>query len=833
MQLPTRGHLVESALADPGASRLLLLNAPVGYGKNAAVKEWVSQRPEDEVHWIHCTASMSFDTVSDAARARESSHTLILSSYESITSARNDLAVAELVARHPNLTLIVITRRVHTLDSPLAAATAPMATIDQAQLELTADEIGALAEAAPHSVELRAALDQAAGWPLAVQAVLSAQNYDDPLAAIDRLAYSFLEVLSVPAREVALVASLLDATSLELAAHAAELSLPEARAATQELGELGLLSRHLTARITEFRCHPSVRVTLARRAERSYTPEQRVQLQRARAEEVEHIQPFSAFFAYCRMEDFAAAELVLMRHFTSILTHDTDVSQVLREVPDDVLASYPAFSAARLFLDAADPLVSTETLAHLTERMRVGTEQRLAQGTSQLGESLLPTLCMAMTSERLSGDFERAADLAQDLEQRLTDATHPNPGGSSSSFAIYRHQLALNALAFRDLEGARRNYERIRLKAERAITAPWTNPIGASTAETVRHGRRLQLLAMDGLALVEALDGNVRYARDLLAESDSVAAAGAIEPSGSSWITGELARFLIANEEDERAMLRQATERIDPVADRIEQWQLLLMLRVVETRKRQGLSWAISRMHSELQQREVQAESAKPSPWDLIFARYRVMLYIVSGDFTSARAILERQPSVWQPGEIELARLALYNDDSASALILAQRANTSSLPQRAQLNRLLIAACASWDSGHSSEAITSLAEAAELLTHLDTRSVLWDVPWETLRLVAEAAAEAEQGDYRELVQSVPETVRTRKYEQLTQMELRSLEESAVKRSINYTASSMHLSSATVKKHLGSVYRKLRVSNREEAIVQANRMEILAAPTAAP
>lgn len=74
---------------------------------------------------------------------------------------------------------------------------------------------------------------------------------------------------------------------------------------------------------------------------------------------------------------------------------------------------------------------------------------------------------------------------------------------------------------------------------------------------------------------------------------------------------------------------------------------------------------------------------------------------------------------------------------------------------------------------------------------------------------------------------MPQPARTHRYERLTEMELRTLAAIAEHRNANQAAASLFVTPGTVKKHLASVYRKLQVGGRDEAILQASRMGLLA------
>jgi DNA-binding CsgD family transcriptional regulator len=150
---------------------------------------------------------------------------------------------------------------------------------------------------------------------------------------------------------------------------------------------------------------------------------------------------------------------------------------------------------------------------------------------------------------------------------------------------------------------------------------------------------------------------------------------------------------------------------------------------------------------------------------------------------------------------------------------------------RQQTDRALITAVAAWGCGRTREAVDAFAAAAELMREHRLTSLLRGLPHESLRTLAEAARDAGVCDLLPELEAVPTAARCRRYERLTEMELRTLEAVAVHRSIGSTAEALFVTSATVKKHLNAVYRKLQSRGREEAILQATRMGLLSAAPA--
>lgn len=129
----------------------------------------------------------------------------------------------------------------------------------------------------------------------------------------------------------------------------------------------------------------------------------------------------------------------------------------------------------------------------------------------------------------------------------------------------------------------------------------------------------------------------------------------------------------------------------------------------------------------------------------------------------------------------------------------------------------------------------SAESAAQLHAASGLSTPLWTVPHEMLTNALDGVIAADEDRassellaLRDAAASVPLAARAVRYERLTEMELRTLTETAIHTSINQTAEAMFVTPATVKKHLNSVYRKLRAKGRDEALLRAKKMGLLAA-----
>lgn len=151
------------------------------------------------------------------------------------------------------------------------------------------------------------------------------------------------------------------------------------------------------------------------------------------------------------------------------------------------------------------------------------------------------------------------------------------------------------------------------------------------------------------------------------------------------------------------------------------------------------------------------------------------------------------------------------------ALLAAQHVALPGTTKRQRVDRFLISAVAAWSCGRRDDAFFMLGEATVLLERHNLPSRPQNVPYEPLRKLAVAAREAGVCDLMEMIEQVPEPARAKRYYRLTEMELRTLQAIAQHRSANRAATELFITPGTVKKHLASVYRKLGVNGREEAI----------------
>ena len=883
-------RLVEETAGSAGMQRLTLVCAPTGYGKTATIADWLGEEADGAfpVRWLHCSkgdprqlweslaaqlAPLSEATVDagadpvaavlQLARELRSGTTLVIDDYQLATSAANDMALAELSAVSHRLTLIVIGRRVTLLDGPLVSATTRVRLIGAADLRLTPSEATELAHSlrVPPSPSLTAALERSDGWPLAIRAALNlgsdalyadtsegriwaggpASQLFDPLANLNAFAMASFEIMADDARAVMLATAQIDSLSLTQIRELLATDEHTLVATVQQLGELGFLVPGPGACSPEYRCHRSVRTPFAEHAAGTIDIAERRKLYRGRAEEVAGTAPFTAFRLFCAAEAFSAAEVILAQNFTTITDEGDECMKVLRALPEDALLAHPTLTAALLFLENPLVGVAPTRLRYLLRLWQGGLQRRLPQGPATApGPIHLQLLCEAMVMSRVLGDLASAKSLMHHIEARLApDQAPATPLAAGSredtravlagngSLSVFYREIAATALAVGDFERARRNLKRLRRHSERKIATPWHGFPHASTRTVTdqESGANWLVAALSELAFTDIIDGNVRRSGELLHELDEIVAATGAKAPGVSWVGAEIARAHLAQESDNVPLLEAAANRLTSISDRLEPWPMLLIAEAASFRCTRGTELALAHLVSGLTDGVRLAPI--PKAWCQYVVNFEAMLNSSIGNLARAEELIAAGDPELPLFRLERARLAVFSGNDVEALLLAQGVGDPGATKRQRVDRRLLTAVAAWACGRSAEAITALAAAVELIDKYFLPAMLMSVPFELLREVAVAARDAEVCDIVDTIDRIPEKSRAHRYEQLTEMELRTLDAISEHRNANLAAASLFVTAGTVKKHLAAVYRKLGVRDRDAAILRAGRMGLLA------
>jgi LuxR family transcriptional regulator, maltose regulon positive regulatory protein len=204
------------------------------------------------------------------------------------------------------------------------------------------------------------------------------------------------------------------------------------------------------------------------------------------------------------------------------------------------------------------------------------------------------------------------------------------------------------------------------------------------------------------------------------------------------------------------------------------------------------------------------------------------LLHLTLGDLRSAIGLADRLPAT--PRSLLLARIALAANDHRAAAQHLAAGPLRNLPPRAALVRQVLLAAAAIERGDP-EAV-GLVSAVLRIAHREGffNTIVTTAPQVTGYLV-EHSAHLQPGPFLDRIIDAALEARTiqaqssRLATPLTTAELRVLELLPTSSYVE-TAATLYISHNTVKTHLRSIYRKLGVSSRAEAIERAGELGLL-------
>lgn len=897
---PLREQLLNISCDSPEPHQLTLVLAPAGYAKTATVASWLEQHAPAAltVAWLRCsllgrtnlwealTRLLSPHSVTGTTEARAAGAngaasaaaaaaaaaaaqphdpaehtrtvarglramtTIIIDNYELHTTPEDDLGLAELARASPHLSLVVISRRVALLDSPLIMAQTQVRVIGTSALRLTQAEAAELAAALgmQPSRSLDSALARTSGWPLAVSAALSASAAHrdhpdgaaplDPVANLDAFALDTLKILSEHERRVLLATAGLDAISVPEIERLLDADTSTALSTANHLLELGFLAETASPGGTEYHCQSALRAPLAAHSRVSLTEVVRKRTYKHRAEELITRSPGTAFRFFCAAEDFETAERVLARNFSSILLDRTPVLRTLRSLPESVLEAHPSYTAALLVLEHSLPEVTITRLRFLLALWQRGIAAKLPEGVkTPPGPIHLHLLCQAMVASRISGRLRQASSLMRQVEGRLyiddarpsqhtKDGAQPGERAHSSCGAlpsIYR-ELAATALAVGDIPRARATLTRLLSMSDQPEQCPECLSSAHASGTRVAVATSWKLAALAELALTEAIDGDLRSSGEWVREFDALSHATQASAQGTLWAGAEVARAFLALETQNSQRLDKAAERLTPICGRFESWPLFLVATTAMVRISRGPEAALVHLRAGLN--SAPRTGPPQRPWRDHIVAFEAMLNTSIGNLSRAEHLLHVTSADPQSLRLEHARMALFSGDDVEALLLAESLGTPHTTTRRRADSRLIASTAAWGCGRPEEAVGALSVAVELIERHQLPSLLLSVPYAQLHDVALAARDQGVCDVLALIEAIPPPARPIRYERLTAMELQALAAVSEHRNASQAAESLFVTTGTVKKHLAAVYRKLGVGDRDAAILRASRMGLL-------
>lgn len=491
------------------------------------------------------------------------------------------------------------------------------------------------------------------------------------------------------------------------------------------------------------------------------------------------------------------AETVDGSWITLVTDFPDELHALLNDVPGEFIAARPRFAIGRdILFQFHDQSRVRSTLTLATRRERL-----LADGDGLV--DLLALGLGQMLALRMTRDYDAAREIAvrdRDLTQQQLHAwleITPELRGMVQLHWGLSRMLAL------DLTGAVQEFQE----------SYWAGRRSAS-AYLARNA------ATNG-ALLLALMGDIAGAEEWLDKAAQLDAAPvALRRFVEDW--GPLVEAAVALARLDVDAAREALGRFEPASDTGLSWSIEHFLRA-----RLGLleGEPIGALHALELARHPKGGPATPSSFDaVLLATAAVDLALAQGAAPRAAALLDR---AGRSPELALARarLALLSGDAVGALGHAL-AGTTAGARLGRVDLALTAAVAALRLDRPDDAVGHAREAVELARTTQALLPFALAPRDdVVALLALVAHDArDTAPITEELRRVPEVfVRPVEVVELSDRERVVLRELTRTGSVQEIADALVVSVNTIKSQLRSVYRKLGVGAREDALGEAHRL----------
>lgn len=819
-----------SAVLESGGP-LTVVRAPADYGKTTAIAQWLHARDDHGavVAWVSVqhgstdamwaevaealslsglvTASLAnrttWEQVRRAVRRARRPVLLILDDYDKVGTAA-DAELLELIRQCTNLRVVVGTRTRSEIEDATYAGF-DLTRVMPSDLILSNEELGQLAEAFGldlSSTGVSAIHDQSAGWPGLARTLLSAlvneTGSTDHETLFKRLVLRYLrrEVPAFFTGADAAPSPFTLALPIKLTAEIAAAIVGASRAPSM-LGALeddGLVTSEIVDGETVYQWIPIVQTVLCEELKRLYPLE--VNSLHARLAEWfrDAGEPGNALM---HADAGAARELVaaiLQEFWLQLVLSDFEVVEsVLSRSPLEEFAEYSRIRMLRHMVATARAKGTDD----LPLRLPARADQLEEWGRSPGVRALLDKSLMHMFTSWKRGDFDTMTSLASKVEIIVAGAEASRRAEVSDLLCtVYFHTGSVRQLVG-DFTGSTPMLEAaFRTSALSAIARARCNAAMALAVNSAVAGEpaRAERWLVKADASPQPLGRNARFVR-----------AGR-----------QIARALIASDRLERGKAETAVHELDSDLPE-ELWVFGLYARA-----QFALLWGnrMAMIQQITKERSAHPSSpGVPSAADWLLPMAEADLYMSLGRGNHAQAALDSASSLHAQAAVARARLALLSGHPEAALTSCAEARwDSSLTPREIRELTLIQAAAHAQAGRPAESTTLLEELLHEHRQGAPASVFALIPRSLLTMLVTGARGADdllaamtEADVRDVFPEQLDLIK------LTARETVVLTELARDADVQDIAAALHVSIATVKSQRNSIYRKLGVSSREEAV----------------
>jgi len=499
------------------------------------------------------------------------------------------------------------------------------------------------------------------------------------------------------------------------------------------------------------------------------------------------------------IEDYdAVMDLLRAEWFALIAVHSDELRDLLRDTPPSDLQSRPLlgfvyglsfYGLPHHRLRSARILISVLRAAHGRKRELPATDRALIRASEAVAYRLLGHPRLGLRSARAA---VRALDgLSHDEREEVGDIPRIYSQIGTSFYYAGNSEEALGTLE--------KGY------AEAAPERP-SNGFGNISMLAGIHAFRGDM----GLA--------ARYTE--LAREDSWTDVQRSMYSGTFY---RLAEAMIALERFDIATAREHLSSMVNDRDTIDFWVEIAIVEAWTELVEGKPGEAIARLDTFVARRGAEGRSVDVRRR---LAGIRGVIHLALGDPDAASITLRRDLGFGADAHVQRARVALALGRIDTALSESRRAVAAGLSSRSEAERLTIELAALLRSAPSARTARLVLQLAAVLEHSGQRLALVLIPPSDLERVRRALADSGRSDIAQDLPARSLLLHGEDEASLTEREAVVLGELVRTSSIKAVASTLYVSSNTVKSQVRSLYRKLGVTNREDAIAVARGRGLL-------
>lgn len=730
---------------------------------------------------------------------------VVVDDYQYVTDAAVHDDIHHILTGETPLRMLLATRSRSELEDPRWTARLGTTIIGPGDLLLDREEIADAAGRAGYADAATRLADALGGWPLATQGALvelaagRARDVEDAIARVgggglDRLLADFD---GSPYLGVLLRTSIATRFTARLAV---ELAGSEAMTHLERAEREGLGTWDPSGTPPTFSYQPVLRAALETELLRRF-PGEVAGLRRSYAAERDAADdPITAMRQYAALDDWDAVAGVVRRHYVQITrVFPAEMRQILEGARRSDLGRHPVLLVLLAIQRNADARTRTDAILDLAQLAIAAGKARVGLGNPV---DRLWVRSAMLGAQRLGGQYDQALETARGILDQI-DRLGPDE----------RHEVRdlLPTLLFQaattfNFVGQQTHALALRSDIDRALRS-------GGTAWTQMHAESLEQIILATRGEHDALEPRLETMR--------------LRTRPHGWrgtypATGyHLAEAYLALESfDAPAALRQLDElaRHEPT---IEEWPMIARVRGLAALVAGDAFAGLGRLSRDIAAHDHRPRTSRAMA--AMLALTRVDLLLATGEPHRARRSLEgsRHDPVLALGASRVF-LALGQTDRAIAAA-SPIAWAEQLVPRAQSEAFLVLAIAARRAGRVDDARLAVERAVALLDGHHLRRPLAMVPHEELREILAMTGIDVDAYISDVPSVMPPFVSAAS---LTERELAVLAGLEHHARVEDLAASLYVSPNTVKTQLRSIYRKLRVSSREEALSVAHLRGLL-------